>query len=187
MKGFRRLANACVTLTLALSQSLPASAADLHERIQSCARITNNGQRLACFDELAAEPSSSHVPTTSAPSVANVPPAVPPSADLPATALPTSGGNKEATFGLEQQLLRQWQAGPSTVSEIRAAVRKLGSGPNGWLIIELDNGQTWGQAEAPQFQILLGVGDEVTIRRGALGSFLLSTADNRSMRVRRKN
>jgi len=170
----RRLAGVCLACCLALTHPSVALASGLPERLQNCAGIADDGQRLACFDALTAE----------AAQAAAIPAAM---TGTVTDASPADGAAREAAFGMEQRLLRQWQSEPGTVSEIRATIRRLGSGPNNWLVMELDNGQTWAQAEAPQYQILLGVGDEVTIRRGAMGSFLLSTPDHRSLRVRRKN
>ncbi len=55
----------------------------------------------------------------------------------------------------------------------------------GEFIVTLDNGQIWRQIDleswAPPQK-----GDRVTIRRGALGSFMLVTANNLATHVRRE-
>lgn len=138
-----------------------ASGEALAERIQACAAIAENDRRLACFDALASEPGQ--------------------------PAAPEVAVKKEDAFGMEQSLMAQSRKAPDAVSEIRATVGSIRAMANGWMVVELDNGQTWTQAEALRSPVPLAAGDEVTIRRGALGSFVLSTADNRSMRVRRKD
>jgi hypothetical protein len=50
--------------------------------------------------------------------------------------------------------------------------------------VVLDNGQTWAFAEAMD-DPWLGPGAAVTIKRGALGSFLLTTASKHSYHVHR--
>jgi len=156
----RRAAYVWLTASLALVPA-HATAGTLADRIQACAAIGDNNQRLACFDALASE---SRQPAAPAPAV-----------------------KKEDTFGMEQSLMAQSRTAPDAVSEIRAPVRRIGTMASGWMVIELENGQTWTQAEALRNPVPLSAGDEVTIRRGVLGSFVLSTADNRTMRVRRKN
>ena len=65
---------------------------------------------------------------------------------------------------------------------IQARVTRVGFGQLGQKSLALDNGQTWlvteGDARAES-------GDLVTIRRAALGSFLMTTPSTRTYRVRR--
>lgn len=51
-------------------------------------------------------------------------------------------------------------------------------------VATLDNGQVWSQAET-NTRIDIRVGDTVTIRRGALGSYLLSDGEGLATRVKR--
>jgi hypothetical protein len=50
--------------------------------------------------------------------------------------------------------------------------------------LTLENGQVWDQAE-PEAHLLLARGDTVTIRRGLLGAFYLSSDKVRGLRVKR--
>jgi hypothetical protein len=54
----------------------------------------------------------------------------------------------------------------------------------GRFVATLDNGQVWSQTET-NTRIEVRVGDSVTIRRGALGSYLLSNAAGLATRVKR--
>lgn len=56
---------------------------------------------------------------------------------------------------------------------------------DGRLVFELEPAQQWVESEVPRQKLLLRVGDEVELRRGALGAFLLVTESGRSTRVRR--
>jgi hypothetical protein len=58
----------------------------------------------------------------------------------------------------------------------------VGVAPNGHSIVTLDGGQLWELDEADP---LLATGDSVTIKRAALGSFLMTTGSGRIHRVRR--
>ena len=59
---------------------------------------------------------------------------------------------------------------------------KVNTSQFGGVEVLLDNGQTWALNE-PNEQ--LGTGDAVTIKRAALGSFLMTTPAKKSFRVRR--
>ncbi len=50
--------------------------------------------------------------------------------------------------------------------------------------LTLDNGQIWEQAE-PEAHLALEAGDTVTIKRGLLGAFYMSSDKVRGLRVRR--
>jgi ABC-type enterochelin transport system ATPase subunit len=65
----------------------------------------------------------------------------------------------------------------STVSEITTQ-------PHGERVIALENGQVWMQKSLENV-IRIKVGDQVTIRRAALGSFMLSPPSGQSIRVTR--
>ncbi len=51
-------------------------------------------------------------------------------------------------------------------------------------VVTLDNGQVWSQTET-NTRIDLRVGNPVTIRRGALGSYLMSDGEGLATRVKR--
>jgi len=69
--------------------------------------------------------------------------------------------------------------------ELTAKVTELSSLPNGGLVLTLDNGQIWQQKTADR-AMHVKVGDQVTIKRGVLNSFLLTSDTNKgSMRVAR--
>ena len=70
-------------------------------------------------------------------------------------------------------------AGPTS---IKARVEAINSGPNGQTYIVLDSGQTWSMGENDGW---LSKGDAVTIKRAALGAFLLTAPSNHSYHVRR--
>ncbi len=68
----------------------------------------------------------------------------------------------------------------SLVATVRAVIRR----PNGAHVITLDNGQVWTETSLdPSFRV--AVGEQVRIKRAAMGTYLLSTPSNRSTRVAR--
>lgn len=54
----------------------------------------------------------------------------------------------------------------------------------GELLLKLDNGQSWLQAQR-KAGVRIKAGDRVTISRGTLGGYLLSSDSGATMRVRR--
>jgi hypothetical protein len=158
-----------------------------------CASITAADERLACYDSLAR-------PKPSAPSAANAAPAggkvSAHSATAPgatstsaaaATAAPAAAaaGTVAATadpaaksFGLMKHTAPSEQ-GPD---RIHSQATRVDTDRLGNVRLTLDNGQVW-TFNAPD--ALIRVGDPVTIKRGALGSFLLTTPAHHTYKAQR--
>jgi hypothetical protein len=166
------------------------------ETLASCARIDAATARLACYDALAHRPTEAGAsagavkPAAAAagkPSVAAAPAApvaaTPTVTPAPATVAPASAAAIAAqdpnNFGLSLAQQHVASAGPTS---IKARVEAINSGPNGQTYIVLDSGQTWTMGANDGW---LSKGDAVTIKRAALGSFLLTAPSNHSYHVRR--
>lgn len=80
-------------------------------------------------------------------------------------------------------LAREQEAKASTVKQIRAKLAALATKPYGELVLTLDNGQVWEQLQAAYFP--LRPGDDITIKSGALGSYILVAPSGRGTKVRR--
>jgi len=146
---------ACVAAPVLAGETVPLAS------LKTCAAVENSGERLACYDRLARGPQAS--------------------ADEGDGAILT----EEQMFGMRGQLVRKSDpeapAGRAKLKSISAHVTSLSTAADGSLIIVLDNGQTWRQEDS--LPLLLQTGDEVTISRGALASFRLSTPAHRTGRV----
>jgi hypothetical protein len=131
-----------------------------------CAAMSAADARLACYDALALSTPSSAT-AASAPSA--------PTAPAP------DARSDAKTFGLPPPAP---VAAPEVPSQIRALVTQvyIGRPDGGSISVFLDNGQTW-LVESPELQ--LKVGDSVTIKRAALGSYIMTAPGRRSYRVRR--
>ena len=194
----RRRSALCLAITLPLlgvslsaRPAAPPSAGDLAR----CAAIAAPVTRLACYDALAGRsvpPAASVPPSAAAPAPSPTPapaaaPVVAPvvaqvaaSPPLPATApAPDDPGN----FGLTPAQLRTAPAGPVSIQAHVAKIieSRLGVGHPS---VVLDNGQTWTFTE-PDDDARLGPGVPVTIKRAALGSYLLISPSKHSYHVRR--
>jgi hypothetical protein len=75
--------------------------------------------------------------------------------------------------------------GLAGASSAKLRVMTLTTLADGRLVFELEPAQQWVETEVPRQKLLLRVGDEIELRRGALGAFLLVTESGRSTRVRR--
>jgi hypothetical protein len=149
---------ACLAAAAGAAGAEPA--ADRFAPLLACRTIADDAARLACFDRegaaLAARPAA---------------PALSPEQKfgLGAAAVAT----KEAELGQ-----------PPDPEAIEGRLVALAAGGDGRFVFTLDNGQAWRQLR-PGSDLLLAVGDRVTVVRGALGSFVLRAPSSRSCKVTR--
>jgi hypothetical protein len=73
---------------------------------------------------------------------------------------------------------------PKELPLITAKVTSVHYQVRGQLVVGLDNGQTWEQAEYDG-DVSMDVGESVTIKAGALGAYYLRPRVGRIVRVRR--
>ena len=143
-----------------------------------CSAIDDASQRLACYDAAFGRPAAATtVSITPTPALA------------PATATATAAvdpvAQQRAEFGLSDAAKKARDPQQSAQAEsITDTLAVLGQRPTGELVFNLQNGQVWLQIEADT-RTRVKAGDTVTIRKGALGSFLLVGPDRVSVRVRR--
>jgi hypothetical protein len=200
----------CGALLLALcawsgASPAPAAAEPVGTALARCAAIAGAEARLACYDTLAAGraanlDASPAAPTAAAPAAAApVPaapaaaaPAAPPAAapvapPVAAAAAPAPAPTAAAdpvqaaqNFGLSSAQRHDAPAGPSSI-EARVSQMTVDRALRSFVV--LDNGQTWASTDGG---LQLNTGERVTIKRAALGSFMLvSTTSKHSYHVRR--
>jgi hypothetical protein len=150
-----------------------AALADLKAGLARCAAIVASGPRLDCYDALAERP-----PATTAAGT-TTPPAVAPPVVAPTAPAAPARADDPAAFGLTNAQLHVAPAGPES---IQAVVARVNVDRQGTVSVRLDNGQTWVLVDPDP---RLNAGDVVTIKRAALGSFLMTMPSRRSARVRR--
>lgn len=161
-----------------------------------CASMTAADERLACYDSLArpkshpapaapaASPASTKAKAT--PSTATAAPATP-TAAAPAATAATAGSAAAAAAAAAPEaksfgLTRHTPTAEEGPERIQAKVTRIDTDRLGNVRVSLDNGQAW-TFNAPD--ALLRVGEAVTIRRGMVGSFLLTTANHHTYRAQR--
>jgi hypothetical protein len=139
--------------------------------LKKCAGIEEQLKRLACYDQVAERPSGSTASTTSPPSAVPAPPV--------ASAAPATPPPKQ-TFGLYS--VEHPAPPPPPEALITAKVIALGSNSRGRVTVTLEGDQVW---ELDNADPVLAAGETVTVKRGTLGSFILTTAAGRIHRVHR--
>lgn len=168
-----------------LSVAATAAAAGVavdEDDLARCAGIAAPNQRLACYDalELAhrrANNTAAAGEEKSAAAATQKPAATPASAATPESPAAISAADpKNFGWSLAQQHMAF--AGPAS---IKVRIEALLSA-NGKTLVVLDNGQTWTVAENDGW---LSKGDEVTIKRAAMGSYVLTSTSNHTYYVRR--
>jgi len=174
---------------LLLGLSVAAGAAPSNDDMARCAAIAAPDARLACYDGLA------HRPAEKIPSAVATPPARSAreaSATVPTVAAPASAAAATAqvpaaapnpadpkNFGLTPAQQHTTESGPKSIA---AQISIVSANHAGQTVVALDNGQAWTVMDNDG---RLAAGDAVTIRRAALGSFLMMAPSNHSYRVRR--
>lgn len=151
-----------------LSPSL-AGAASPTAAFMACAAEKDDTRRLACFDAAVAHAKAQPVPPVEAAAVAAAP-----------------SLTKEEKFGLRGDLKEEKAKQAPELVELESVtgkVTKLAAKPHGQLIVTLDNGQVWYEIQA-NTGLRVKVGDQVTVKAGALGSYSL-VANGRSSKVTR--
>lgn len=177
--------NLAVLLMFCLTPLASVALPDDHllQQIQQCRQVQQDSQRLACFDQIQLQALSAPVslpPPASMP-VAAVPKA-PENSALPQAVPPVTpaAATSDAEFGAEKLK----KAEPEQAEEISSTITAVETNTLKKLTITLENGQQWSQIGSEYIRIKAG--DTATIRRAALGTFLLGTDKvTKTIRVRR--
>ncbi|MBM4385794.1 MAG: hypothetical protein FJ091_20795 [Deltaproteobacteria bacterium] len=149
-----------------LSLLLPlAAAGDPGETLLGCRKLSDAAERLACYDRVVDRAAQTIEPEV----LATAPRA---SSSEPERSL------RERLFGRSveetDRALRD-AYGVQTAAELTAVATAVKRGPDGRVVVTLDNGQVWRQTESRAFP--LREGQTVRVREGALGSFYMNPVD----------
>ena len=167
--AFGTSAGLCLALAHGLLNPLVAGAASPTAAFMACAAERDDARRLACFDAAVAATKAQPAPPAGSAAVAAAPVL-----------------SKEEKFGLRGELKEEKAKQAPELMELESVtgkVTKLAAKPHGQLIVTLDNGQVWYEIQA-NTGLRVKVGDQVTIKAGALGSYSM-VANGRSSKVTR--
>lgn len=176
--------------SVVFASTSPAFGAAGAEGSHRCAAVTGDAARLACYDQAFGRPDSNATPGgAAAPAVQAQPVTVAPAVAAPVVPVPsaTAAAQAREEFGLSETAKRARdpeKARETMPQSITVVVAKVVRRPTGESIVTLENDQVWEQAE-PGTTVLLKAGDSVTIRKAALGSYVLVTPSRAAVRVRR--
>jgi hypothetical protein len=167
-----------VVLPMAVAGLLPAAGAappTVSAEMTRCAAITAADERLACYDALiCAAIAAADERLACYDALAKGKSSVPQAASADARS-----ESADASFGAVRRKLPAKPQGPEM---IKAVVAKVSMDRLGTVSVSLDNGQAWTFHDP---DAVLRSGDAVTIRRAALGSFLMTTPSRHTYRVQR--
>lgn len=132
-----------------------ASASGALDAMTACRKIADDAERLRCYDQV--ELSTVNAAAKKTP---------------------------EQTFGFSAAAIMKDDAKEPELPEVQAKIASVVTGADGKMVFALDNGQVWRKL-AGDSDPLLRPGSSVSIRRAALGSYLLVTTTGRTSRVTR--
>ena len=166
-----------------------------------CVAIDDASARLACYDQVFGRPATADVEPAVVTGSAAGAGAAAAAGTATATsttagagsAVPPAGASSDATRAVEEFGLtdvakrkRDPEKAKETMPEsISSSVAGVSFQPTGEVVVALDNGQVWEQAEIVTTRARLKAGDVVTIRKAALGSYTMLTPSRMVIRVRR--
>ena len=137
-----------------------------------CAEIESDARRLACYDGIFGTPAR----TEQAGPSPTAPVTVIGSAELAAI--------DSRDFGLSEADKRQNINLPAAPDSISLTIESVGRRPTGEQIFRTREGQVWVEVE-PYSQVRTKPGETVTIRKAALGSYVLVTSKRVGAKVKR--
>ena len=157
---------------IAMAQT-PSTSADVGDQLIRCRSVAEAAARLACYDTAAA---AFETATTSGTVV------VLDRAEVEAT--------QRQAFGFDINVVNPFarEGRPEEISSITSTLksaRQVGAGRK-WLV-ELEDGSSWLQIDSTTPYVRRGDGQEVSVRRASLGSFLMTVGSSSAFRVRRQN
>lgn len=167
----------CSLLVLAASPDFAGAAGA--DTPQQCAMVSDDGDRLACYDRIFRGKTGSDAPGGPAAAAAG--------AATASGAVAAAASNPQQDFGLTEAAKRALDPERAKVEmpeSVTGKVTAVGHRPTGELVVTLANGQVWLQIDSDS-RAKVGVGQTVTIKKASLGSYLLIGPDKRATRVRR--
>jgi hypothetical protein len=136
----------------------------------ACRGIADAGQRLACYDKTAA---------TIGEAVAKQ--------ELVVFDKESVQKTKRGLFGFSLPNLGIFGDDEGQINQIEGTIAGYGHNPDGGYIFRLEDGSRWSQMDGKPIAIPPRNGDKVVVKRGALGSYILSLAKQPGVKVKRIN
>jgi hypothetical protein len=140
------------------------------EDVVACRAIENADARLACYDEkvaaLDAAQKSEEIILTDKAAVKEA---------------------QRGLFGFEIPKLKIFGGGDDDVAEIEAVVKTVTANRAGQVTLTLEDGARWQQVDTKILNREPRKGDQVRIRKGSIGSYLVTIQNGPAIRMKRLN
>ena len=140
------------------------------QKLLDCRKLTDNAQRLACFDAAAAAMDQAEA-----------------KGDIVVVNREQARKVRRQAFGFALPSLSLFERGekPEEINTIQAKVAAVRQNSAGKWVIRLEDGAVWTQVDTNEINPDPHVGEEVEIRRASLGSYMLVLPHHRSFRAHR--
>ena len=159
-------------LTVALAASIDPTAQEPPQMaaLVACSHITQAAERLSCFDEALLKLTAATE-----------------SGEIVVVDRRTIDQEGQQAFGLASRNVESSLPGARRLETISSVlVSATQSGANGAWVVRLADGSTWTQVDSTQPYFRNEPGVSVSVRRAALGSYLMNVDAGRAFRVRRR-
>ncbi|MEI6439285.1 MAG: hypothetical protein WCO83_03665 [Alphaproteobacteria bacterium] len=160
------------------SSPAATSAATALQKVIACHSLSNDQQRLACYDSAVSDLISGTQPSGSAASAAD---------DVIVISKEQVRSARRQAFGFDLSALSIFDRDerPEVIDKISVAVvRAYQTGAGRW-IIDLDNGSTWEQTDDERVWKSPTKGSKADVRKASMGSYFINLDGQRAIRARR--
>jgi hypothetical protein len=171
-----------VPRAVAATPRAPASSSGAPARAPTSA---NSVQATQPTTPVAPATAATNAPTSPVPAGTGTPTPASQSTVAPRASTPVPQSEVDA-FGMTPQIQHKENHGtpPPRLDKLAAHITAASQNPAGEFVVTLDNGQVWEEAEATS-HLPLRSGDNITIKRGMLGAFYMSSKQALGLRVKR--
>jgi hypothetical protein len=142
------------------------------QRLIDCRKLTDNTARLACFDEAAAAMDQAEA-----------------KGDIVVVDREQARKVRRQAFGFSLPSITLFERGekPEEINNMEGKIAAARQNNAGKWVIRLEDGATWVQIDTNEVPNAPKAGDTVTIRKAAMGSYMLSLGHHIAFRARRED
>ncbi|MGZ5948456.1 MAG: hypothetical protein ACXWKT_20390 [Caulobacteraceae bacterium] len=145
--------------------------AQMLQTLIDCRKITDNAQRLACFDQAAAAMDQAEA-----------------KGDIVVVDREQARKVRRQAFGFTLPSLALFERGekPEEIDVMQGKIAAARQNSGGKWVIRLEDGAVWAQVDSNEVPNTPQAGDPVTIRKASLGSYMLSLGHHVAFRAHRE-
>ncbi|WP_372785214.1 hypothetical protein [Phenylobacterium sp.] len=170
--GFLAAALAAAPLAAAPPAPKTEGRAQALQHLIDCRKLTDNTARLACFDEAAAAMDQAEA-----------------KGDIVVVDREQARKVRRQAFGFTLPSLALFERGekPEEIANMEGKITAARQNNAGKWVIRLEDGATWSQIDTNEVPNPPQAGDTVTIRKAAMGSYMMSLGHHVAFRAHRDN